>query len=597
MNTDNFMPNPVGANGEQPNLDEEIKNWENQPNFGELGQQQISTTEYHSPTIDALPSISTIDNVPKGEGQPVVSETTKPEETPQYRRLKTLFKRKEEATKNYNAAKKVLDAATVALLGATVALLLTGCASDGKKPEEPKQPSEPDRPPVEDTLIPEASPAPELASETISDAEYISTGYIETANGDVECFEYKGGYHEENDPYAEKFAHKEDKDYENDDAYGFEIEGDTIAEKTSNWIKRVMASPEATTRLRVQMGLENLDSIEKENEYANKLRDSEPEKYDEIVNDTAKKFYENLKGGQIIESHYWTLENYMFGAPTYEDGVYTANPDVHGRLNNDDETGENKDLLLTFYNKGGINFVSSRQGFLNTAEDAKATYLNIGQIAWVDMDEGGTWKWKSGENKQTPATEPTTETPVEPEKPAEPAPAPVVPEVPPAPTPDSPTPYIPPAETPAPKDAENLVEIDTNAAEDIAEDYGSTPIEQGEDVGIVTEEGKTEAPADTSGDSITTHEGTPGAGTVGAETGGSYSESQGPAHESEGPVEEDHTPPAEEVENPPEGPGGTDLGDILGDLGINSAPTQQQQQNNPPRIDYDYDSNTFTIRQ
>jgi hypothetical protein len=305
----------------------------------------------------------------------------------------------------------------------------------------------------------EARLAAEAKTDKAKDkAEFISTGYIDTANGAVECFEIKGGYHKEDDPYATKFAHKDEEAYENDDAYGFEIEGDTVAEKTANWIKNVMKSPEAIVRLRVQMGEENLDSLEKENELANKIRGYSADDYDKIANDTANKFYNKLKGGQIIESNYWMLENYM------NDGQATDHSDseVHGRLNQDDEYDEHRDKLLTFYDRNGNNIVSSWQGYMNTAKDANATYLIISQIAWVNMDEGGTWKWKTGTVAQTPEEPPVVPPVVPPEVPpeeppaeSEPDPTPPEPDDPTPPEPDDPTPPEPDdPEPPEPDDPE-----------------------------------------------------------------------------------------------------------------------------------------------
>ena len=254
----------------------------------------------------------------------------------------------------------------------------------------------PDRPTAAEVLPTEAS------------YSFEESGHVALADGqEVTRYVYSGGYHYENDPYYTKFDHKDEPDYENDDAYGFQIEGDTPAEKTTNWVKNVMLSPEAIIRLRVQMGLESLDSIEQENNRANELRRMSPEEYDRIANETATAFYDRLEGGSIEESRNWTLENFMIdeAAGSHENSA------VHGRYNQDDESDEDADVLLTFRDAQGRNIVSSEQGLSNTKRDTGDPDRKVGEIAWVNMDEGGTWKWKYGDTtiiSPPPETPPST---------------------------------------------------------------------------------------------------------------------------------------------------------------------------------------------
>ena len=115
----------------------------------------------------------------------------------------------------------------------------------------------------------------EAEAQTEARGEFFSEGFVHTQSGDVEKFRYSGGYHAEQDPYRVKFEldnYQGDERFENDTAYGLHIEGETDAERTANWMKRVMLSPEAIVRLRVQMGVEDLDGIEAENARANELR-------------------------------------------------------------------------------------------------------------------------------------------------------------------------------------------------------------------------------------------------------------------------------------------------------------------------------------
>lgn len=251
--------------------------------------------------------------------------------------------------------------------------------------------------------VPTESPAivQTIEDETTTEASgnFEPSGYVTLKNGDrIQCYTYSGGYHSETDPYVTKFDYQNEADYENDDAYGYQIAGDTLAEKTSDWVKNVMLSPEAIVRLRVQMGLEELNSMEQENARANALRTMTPEEYDRIANETKEAFYDKLENGSIESSNDWVLENYM----NDEMAGHHENSMVRGRYSGDDESGkERADLLLTFYDADGNNIVSSEQGFLNTKQDAGDNGQVIGQKAWVNMDEGGTWKWKAGNKTPT----------------------------------------------------------------------------------------------------------------------------------------------------------------------------------------------------
>ena len=164
------------------------------------------------------------------------------------------------------------------------ALILITSKIPGGNPAEAKKESP-------TNLPPDRPAAGEVLPTKEASYSFEESGHVNLADGqEVTRYVYSGGYHSENDPYYTKFDHKDEPDYENDDAYGFQIEGDTPAEKTTNWVKNVMLSPEAIIRLRVQMGLESLDSIEQENNRANELRRMSPEEYDRIANETATAF-------------------------------------------------------------------------------------------------------------------------------------------------------------------------------------------------------------------------------------------------------------------------------------------------------------------
>lgn len=243
------------------------------------------------------------------------------------------------------------------------------------------------------------------------DVVFVETGYVTLADGDV-VYTYNrvGGYNPEYDPRVVMFNHQNEDGYENDGAYGLKIDGNTPVEQTTNWAKDFRNSPEQIVRLRVQMELETLNSIKRENARANELRRMTAEEYDRIANETAAEFYERLEGGSIKESKNWILENYMVDeTDSHNDSA------VHGRYNGDDESGEGADVLITFYDAKSENFVSSGQGLSNTKKDAGGG-ADIGIIAWVNIDEGGTWKWKSGapSAELTPSASPSASPTVSP---------------------------------------------------------------------------------------------------------------------------------------------------------------------------------------
>jgi len=243
----------------------------------------------------------------------------------------------------------------------------------------------------------------------------------------LERFSYSGGYFPDDDPwYLEEPK-------ETDESYGPPISGQTYAEKTQNWLIALAKSGHQVIRLRTQMGMISPESIEEENRMAMELNASEPEEYDRVVNETLAYFFDKLEGGRIEASTDWYLENYM--APMSESDW---RPELHGKLNGDDDKArEEKDLLLTYFDKTGKNFVSEEQGWLNTLKDARAKREDSAQRAWVNMDEGATWKWKKG------GTKPTDPPSVTPTPPPDPTPTP-------KPTPE-PTPTPTPKPTPTPR--------------------------------------------------------------------------------------------------------------------------------------------------
>ena len=309
-------------------------------------------------------------------------------------------------------------------------------------PEPTEAPTEvpsqaPTEPPArEPKVVPTEEPEEEFEEEELH-GEIIFSGETVSFMADgkkltLERFSYSGGYFPEDDPwYAEEPK-------ETEESYGPPISGQTYAEKTQNWLMELVKSGHQVIRLRTQMGMIAPKSLEEENQMAMELNASEPDEYDRVVNETLTYFFDQLDGGRIEASTDWYLENYM--RPMSESDL---RPELHGRLWHDDDTlPEEKDLLLTYFDRTGKNFVSEKQGWLNTLKDARASEKDYSQRAWVNMDEGGTWKWKQGAKPgQTPTPTPKpTPTPT-------PTPAPT-----PTPTPKpTPTPTPKPTPTPTPK--------------------------------------------------------------------------------------------------------------------------------------------------
>ena len=245
---------------------------------------------------------------------------------------------------------------------------------------------------------------------------------------EIEEFTYAGGYIEADDPW---FA---EADKETPESYGPNLRAETVAEGVNNWLHALPKSPVQIARLLVQTGQMQLTPLKSEVDYAYELIELPADEYDEKVNEALKFVFENLEGGKIVTSTDWTLENYMI-----EEGE--KHPVLHGRLNGDnDREKEKKDVLFTLYDSKGHNFISEPLGLKNTAEDAKQNSTSFSNLAWVNLDEGGTWKWKPGgkASVSTPPPKPDeTPTPGPTEKPT------------PTPTP-SPTPTSGPTATPSP---------------------------------------------------------------------------------------------------------------------------------------------------
>ena len=315
--------------------------------------------------------------------------------------------------------------------------------------------------PVEDEPTAEvatASPAPTatdapvvIIPEPTSHATYTVTGAISfMVDGQwatIDTFAYSGGYFVEDDPRYSVLP------MENEYSYGPTLVRYTYAESLAAWLHELPKSPLQVVRLMIQTGLIEKSPLKSETDYAYELIALSSEKYDEVVNYVLSYVFSELNGGTMDLSFDWSLENMM-----KEDE--TGRTVLFGRKQSDDDKKPNKDQLFTLRNREGKNFISAHLGLENTAKDAKVKASDYGNRAWVNLVEGGTWKWKKGNvvvtSTPTPKITPTP-TPVVTPTPTPkitPTPTPVVTPTPtpvitatPRPTP-TPTPVVTPTPTP-----------------------------------------------------------------------------------------------------------------------------------------------------
>ncbi|MBR3233099.1 hypothetical protein IKF74_02360 [Candidatus Saccharibacteria bacterium] len=286
-------------------------------------------------------------------------------------------------------------------------------------------------------------------------AEYAETGATITFTIDKEkvimsTFTYAGGYIPYDDPWYAELAK------EAEGSYGPSLEGETIEEGVYNWLHELPKSPLQIIRARVQMGVEKLDSLQAETAKAWEIARLSQAEYDEIANDTLTRLFRVLKWGKVVVSTDWELENFMREVEDEESGYPL---EVRGRLNSDDDKIlEEKDVLITIVDKTGKNYISAPRGLANTANDAHVSVKEFDVRAWVNLTEGGTWKWKrGGGGKPTPVpTDPPTPPPTDPptppptDPPTNPPTTTPPPDVTPTPAPPTDPPTPPPTDPPTP---------------------------------------------------------------------------------------------------------------------------------------------------
>ncbi len=263
-----------------------------------------------------------------------------------------------------------------------------------KVTDEPFVPTvEPTQAPTVPTKKPTKAPEHATYTKIGTIGFYIDKEYVT-----IDAYAYAGGYFEDDDP---RYA---DAVFETPESYGPSLLGNTRAQTIANWFHEFPKSPLQVVRVMIQTGLIKLEPLQSETDYAYELIRLTADEYDTVVNSTLAHVYNNLNGGKAVFSTDWTLENMM--------KEVNGKTILFGRLNGDDDKKkEDKDQLFTFFNASGSNFVSAWVGLSNTARDAKQDPRDFANRAWINADEGGTWKWKRGEVKVTETPPPPTNTP------------------------------------------------------------------------------------------------------------------------------------------------------------------------------------------
>ncbi|MBQ1528444.1 hypothetical protein IIZ77_02230 [Candidatus Saccharibacteria bacterium] len=292
---------------------------------------------------------------------------------------------RQETPAGNNAANEVSNAQVTPEV---IYVYVTPVPDGSTAPAEPTAPSAPTAPPAnQPTAVVTVAPVTHAAY-TLDKEIKVN---VEGKEVVFRTFTYSGGYIPADDPW---FVPAENK--ENENSYGAPIYGQTPQELAYNWLRELCKSPHQIIRLRTQMGMIKPKSLEEENKLAAELAAKSAKDYDKVVNETLQFFFKKLQNGRIESSTDWDLENYMLAVTDSGD---SGEINLRGRLNHDDDTDpKDKDVLLTFYAKGATKtFVSSDRGYDNTAKDAKVSG-SFSKRAWVNMTEGGTWKWKSKGN-------------------------------------------------------------------------------------------------------------------------------------------------------------------------------------------------------
>lgn len=297
-------------------------------------------------------------------------------------------------------------------------------------PEPAKAPeTKPATPTAEPTLSPTAEPtaqptAPPTEAPTVPKAVYTLTGKtvsftMKDQDGKesavtLETFIYGGGWQRGTDSWL--IAKDGNLTKETPESFGIPISGEEWATKISNWLKAAVGDPWTLTWFRFQMHLESFSSMEKANQYAQNLISLPTEEYDKIANATLEKFFKRIDKGRAEVDPGWDLE-VMLREPGNSPREIL---ELFARTNSD--SNHTPDLLVAFYSKGeSTSFTSYKGAWKIAAKAAGVNANNYKARAYVNLTEGGTWKWKAtgrGKSGGNPTDAPSsTSTPTPTKKP------------------------------------------------------------------------------------------------------------------------------------------------------------------------------------
>ena len=311
------------------------------------------------------------------------------------------------------------------------------------------------------------SQAPELEQQEAREAEFITDGTQEIDGlGEVRTFEYHGGYIKDNNQF---YVDGKRQPY----GYGKPFEGETPVQRFEEWEMSLAMEPKALAaavdqfNLEEELEIDQFQSLEDADAWANKVAEMDADEYDTTVNGAIALILNKIDGVKF--SRDCKLARDMrdtIGEPTVSEGEDDV--ETYGQLR-----GNKNALQMTFVNEDGENVCSDQEAFqhvmdsLEPAQQKKAknvrntAYINIGEYG-ANKNGGlaGNWEWKEGKAKapeptEKPTPEPTEKpTPVPTEKPTpEPTEKPT-----PEPT-EKPTPV--PTEKPTPEPTEKPTPVPT----------------------------------------------------------------------------------------------------------------------------------------
>ncbi len=260
------------------------------------------------------------------------------------------------------------------------------------------EPQTPTEPPV---VQPTETPTVTITS-TGKNVKFTLDGGTEVTLG---TFTYAGGWQRNCDPWFVARANNLEK--ESPEAFGISIPGDDWASRISNWLVRAVSDPWTMTWFRFQMSIEtDFADMAAVNRRAQEIAALPAEEYDRLANETLSKFFKKVNGGRAETSTEWALEVMMHDT---SDGT---TPELLARLNGD--SNHTPDTLITFYAKGeDTSFISAKKAWRVAAAAAGANTDRLQARAWINLTEGGTWKWKAKGGSVNPPPSETTPPPSE----------------------------------------------------------------------------------------------------------------------------------------------------------------------------------------